>query len=78
MTNQSTSRMNAPRTQCVQLGAFRFRRIHGYSAVHAAQNAADPATFGDTPNLRTTQLALKTPAPATPAAVAKRVRFSHP
>ena len=77
ITNHSTIRMNAPRAQCLHLDACWCNRIHGYSAIHAAQNATEPATFGETPNLRTAQLAISAPIPATTPAMARSARSAN-
>jgi hypothetical protein len=66
--------MHAPRTQCLQLGAPRHNRTQGYSAIHAAQNAAEPATLDDTPNLATAQLAISAPVAATRLAMIRSAR----
>ena len=68
------TKMNPPRTQCLQLGVVRFSRTQGYRAIHAAQNATDPATLHETPNLATTQLAISAPVAATTLAITRSAR----
>ena len=74
ITSQSTVKMKAPRTQCVQVGACRYSRTQGYRATQAAQNAAEPATFDETPNLATAQLAIRAPVAATTLGMMRSAR----